>query len=75
MDGFIDAQGVFENKNRLNYIITFDNRTITTSDDIHYLGKSEKYIYLYSLKKNEATILSNSKLDRIKIKKKVSNKE
>jgi hypothetical protein len=67
MDGFIDAQKIIENKNGLNYKITLDNKIISTNNDLHYLGKSEKYFFLYSLKKKEATILSNSKLDKIQI--------
>jgi|AntRauMFilla1563_2_1112583.scaffolds.fasta_scaffold00368_3 hypothetical protein len=67
MDGLVDAQKIIENNNKLNYKITFDNKIISTDNDLHYLGKSEKFIYLYNLKNKEAIILSNSKLDKIQI--------
>ena len=67
MDGVIDAQKVKENKNKLNYIITLNNEKIITNDDLHYLGKSDRFIYLYFLTKKESLILPISDLRKIRI--------
>jgi hypothetical protein len=67
MDGVIDAQKIKENTNKLNYSITLDTEIITTNDDLHYLGKSDKFIYLYFLTKKESMILSTSNLTKIQI--------
>lgn len=70
IDGFIDANKIIENEDNLNYVITFENIIINTNDDLHYLGKSENFIYLYNLKNNEAMVYPTSKLDKIQIVKK-----
>ena len=67
MDGLINAQEIKENKNKLNYTITFNNQTITTNDDLHFLGKSDRFIYLYFLTKKESMILPTSSLREIQI--------
>lgn len=67
MDGFIDAQKIIERDNKLDFKMSFENKEITTDHDLNYLGKSERFIYLYNLKMEEALILSISKLDRIEI--------
>jgi|TARA_B110000902_G_C14046822_1_gene490071 hypothetical protein len=70
MDGFIDAQKIIENNNKLNYNITFENKVIETNNDLHYLGKSEKYLFLYSLKNKKSTIIPIEKLTKITIEEK-----
>ncbi|MGG8496597.1 hypothetical protein ACQY1Q_09285 [Tenacibaculum sp. TC6] len=73
MDGVIDAQKIKENKNKLNYIITLENETIITNEDLHYLGKSDKFIYLYFLTKKESMIFQTTNLMKIQIIEKKKN--
>jgi len=73
MDGVIDAQKIFDNKNKLNYNITIENKMIETNDDFHYLGKSEKYLFFYSLKDQLSTIISIDDLNKITIVEKIKN--
>ncbi|WP_378186867.1 hypothetical protein ACE939_00780 [Aquimarina sp. W85] len=67
LDGFYNAFKIKLNNNENNYIITFDTNTVITNDDLHYLGKSEKYFFLYSLETKESMILPNENLKNIKI--------
>lgn len=73
MQGLIDAEEIKENRNKFNYNITLNSQTITTNDDLHYLGKSNNFIYLYSLAKKESMILPISRLMKIRIVEKKKN--
>lgn len=65
---FVDAQKIFDDENKIMYNIEINNLKIQTNDDLHYLGKSEKYIFFYSIKKSETKIFSfeNLKMTLIK---------
>jgi hypothetical protein len=73
MDGFIDAQKIIDNNNKLDYNITFENEVIETNDDLHYLGKSEKYLFFNSLINKKSTVISIEKMTSITIEEKIKN--
>lgn len=62
-----DGYTIIENKDKLNYCIEFKEKIIETNDNLHFLGKSEKYIFLYNLINKEAIVLLNEDLIKINI--------
>lgn len=67
MDGAIDGYKLLDNDDKLNYEITIEGGKIHTDDCLHYLGKSEKYIFLYDLDSEKSTIIPIEKVNEIKI--------
>jgi len=69
LDGYIDAQKILENDIKRSYEITIGSKKIKTNDNFKYIGKSEKYVFFYDLKKEKSTILPLENLKKIEVKK------
>lgn len=67
LDGYIDANKIIENQNEHLYLITYNNEIIETNNNMCFLGKSEKFIYLYRIKENESIILPIKKLEKLQV--------
>lgn len=66
-DGLFDAYNLIENKDKINYVIFYDDKIIQTTDTIKYIGKTEKYIFIYDIEKKAARILPTENLKEINV--------
>ncbi|GAA3557991.1 hypothetical protein [Snuella lapsa] len=74
IDASSEAYAKTENFYGYKYIIEFKDKSYETSDSLRYLGKTEKFIFLYDNKTKESKIIPNNdliamKVIRLKIKK------
>lgn len=72
LSGYSEAYTILENRTDKDYQLFFKRDTIKTSDEIHYLGKSQEYIFMYDSQKKEAIIKLNSSLQEMRITQKVN---
>ncbi|KFF06104.1 hypothetical protein [Flavobacterium reichenbachii] len=68
MYGYTDAYKIIENKDKLNYVILFKEKTYYTDRSLKYIGKTENFLFLFNLKSKRTTILKNDDLIKISIK-------
>lgn len=70
IDAKIDAIKVLANQNDLQYLIKVENTVVKTDEKLLYLGKSEKFVFLYDKTENKSTILFVDQIKIIQIKSK-----
>ncbi len=67
LSGYTDAYTILDNRNEEEYQLFFEKDTIMTNNKIHYLGKSQDYLFIYNSQKKEAIIKLNSNLKEMRI--------
>lgn len=67
MDGLIDGHKIIDDKTEIKYKLVFDNQKIEPNDNLKYIGKSEKYVFLYDTENKNITIIPIEKLIKIQI--------
>jgi hypothetical protein len=71
MSGFSDSYKIKENFDTEVYNLKYQDTIINTNDTLHFLGKSDSYIFLYDIKSNKSFILSTDGIKEINIKKRI----
>lgn len=72
LSGYTDAYTILDNRNEEEYQIFFERDTVITNNKIHYLGKSQDYLFIYNSQEEEAIIKQNKHLKEIRITKKIN---
>lgn len=67
ISGSKGAFEIIENKNDLNYQIVLNEKIINTTDNIKFIGITEKYIFLYNIKNKKTSIINSSDFTEINI--------
>lgn len=66
-DGYIDSQKIIENKTNVNFKVILKDVVIQTNEDLHYLGKSDKYLFFYEIKNKKSLIYTYNDLIKMEI--------
>ncbi|MFV8351534.1 hypothetical protein [Flavobacterium sp. XS2P14] len=68
MEGNSDAYKKIENANKSNTVIELKDYKIVTNSKLIYLGKTEKYFFLFKIDTKTSVIIPNENVIQIKIK-------
>jgi hypothetical protein len=69
MSGITSAYKIKDNIDNEIYTIKYQDNLINTNDTLHFIGKSDNYLFLYDIKSKKSTILSTDGIKEINIKK------
>ena len=67
ISGYTEAYTILDNRNEYEYKVIFENESIISSSEIHFLGRSEDYIFFYNSNEKKALIKTSEKLEEINI--------